>query len=119
MQGVKTYLVGDLMQRSVSESLFLANARAFSRCRRRIATLCSRVSACINCSQRSASPVSAITLTYLNNTQRNKYVLIRKTKPMPVCLESDHAPYCAFQRLSLIHISEPTRRTPISYAVFC
>ena len=22
-------------------------------------------------------------------------------------------------RLSLIHISEPTRRTPISYAVFC
>ena len=26
--------------------------------------------------------------------------------------------YCAFN-LSLIHISEPTRRTPISYAVFC
>src|SRR5665647_3370863 len=24
-----------------------------------------------------------------------------------------------FQSLSLIHISEPTRRTPISYAVFC
>ena len=24
-----------------------------------------------------------------------------------------------FQHLSLIHISEPTRRTPISYAVFC
>src|SRR5665647_2013108 len=24
-----------------------------------------------------------------------------------------------FQGLSLIHISEPTRRTPISYAVFC
>src|SRR5664279_5872435 len=24
-----------------------------------------------------------------------------------------------FQYLSLIHISEPTRRTPISYAVFC
>ena len=24
-----------------------------------------------------------------------------------------------FQNLSLIHISEPTRRTPISYAVFC
>ena len=23
------------------------------------------------------------------------------------------------QNLSLIHISEPTRRTPISYAVFC
>src|SRR5665647_3841487 len=26
--------------------------------------------------------------------------------------------YCA-EVLSLIHISEPTRRTPISYAVFC
>ena len=25
----------------------------------------------------------------------------------------------AFLSLSLIHISEPTRRTPISYAVFC
>src|SRR5680860_1697992 len=25
----------------------------------------------------------------------------------------------AVYRLSLIHISEPTRRTPISYAVFC
>ena len=25
----------------------------------------------------------------------------------------------AAQILSLIHISEPTRRTPISYAVFC
>ena len=25
----------------------------------------------------------------------------------------------AFYSLSLIHISEPTRRTPISYAVFC
>ena len=26
---------------------------------------------------------------------------------------------CAAYTLSLIHISEPTRRTPISYAVFC
>src|SRR5665647_3781589 len=26
---------------------------------------------------------------------------------------------CFIPRLSLIHISEPTRRTPISYAVFC
>ena len=25
----------------------------------------------------------------------------------------------SFRSLSLIHISEPTRRTPISYAVFC
>src|SRR5680860_958589 len=33
----------------------------------------------------------------------------------PVQLLKLGAPYC----LSLIHISEPTRRTPISYAVFC
>ena len=26
---------------------------------------------------------------------------------------------CSLVKLSLIHISEPTRRTPISYAVFC
>ena len=26
---------------------------------------------------------------------------------------------CTIKDLSLIHISEPTRRTPISYAVFC
>src|SRR5664279_3847041 len=26
---------------------------------------------------------------------------------------------CSTGKLSLIHISEPTRRTPISYAVFC
>src|SRR5665647_2340334 len=27
--------------------------------------------------------------------------------------------FCGIDSLSLIHISEPTRRTPISYAVFC
>ena len=27
--------------------------------------------------------------------------------------------FCKDYFLSLIHISEPTRRTPISYAVFC
>src|SRR5680860_1798513 len=31
----------------------------------------------------------------------------------------DHILKFAHQLLSLIHISEPTRRTPISYAVFC
>src|SRR5665647_3711493 len=30
-----------------------------------------------------------------------------------------HRPQRCRQDLSLIHISEPTRRTPISYAVFC
>src|SRR5665647_2979798 len=28
-------------------------------------------------------------------------------------------PFKTIEQLSLIHISEPTRRTPISYAVFC
>src|SRR5665647_3055369 len=32
----------------------------------------------------------------------------------------DKCPVCrGYMGLSLIHISEPTRRTPISYAVFC
>ena len=30
-----------------------------------------------------------------------------------------HSPNAQADELSLIHISEPTRRTPISYAVFC
>ena len=42
----------------------------------------------------------------------------------PVNTWSDAAQYNKYaqqlaQELSLIHISEPTRRTPISYAVFC
>src|SRR5680860_1719481 len=32
---------------------------------------------------------------------------------------SSHPPGMVIVHLSLIHISEPTRRTPISYAVFC
>ena len=32
---------------------------------------------------------------------------------------AERAHYIINQVLSLIHISEPTRRTPISYAVFC
>src|SRR5665647_2250126 len=34
------------------------------------------------------------------------------------CWQGKNKGECA-QKLSLIHISEPTRRTPISYAVFC
>src|SRR5680860_561699 len=36
----------------------------------------------------------------------------------PVELRRSNPEY-GFIKLSLIHISEPTRRTPISYAVFC
>src|SRR5665647_2962502 len=38
--------------------------------------------------------------------------------PCP-CFDSDDPASREIPRLSLIHISEPTRRTPISYAVFC
>src|SRR5680860_986354 len=47
----------------------------------------------------------------------NRFIILQKfTTPMFSCI------YAIKQRvhdLSLIHISEPTRRTPISYAVFC
>src|SRR5680860_1616838 len=35
------------------------------------------------------------------------------------CHRHEHSPALLYSYLSLIHISEPTRRTPISYAVFC
>ena len=37
----------------------------------------------------------------------------------PTYLKTIHNQLSAILNLSLIHISEPTRRTPISYAVFC
>src|SRR5664279_6196158 len=36
-----------------------------------------------------------------------------------LCANSSIMQVLSEQKLSLIHISEPTRRTPISYAVFC
>src|SRR5680860_7602 len=44
-------------------------------------------------------------------------------KHLPFILNGEVRPTCLecgdMVKLSLIHISEPTRRTPISYAVFC
>src|SRR5664279_5507162 len=37
---------------------------------------------------------------------------------VPEHLEAQFLAYISLETLSLIHISEPTRRTPISYAVF-
>ena len=48
-------------------------------------------------------------------TKFNDYIYGQKS----VKVLTDHKPLQAVFRLSLIHISEPTRRTPISYAVFC
>src|SRR5665213_3716363 len=44
---------------------------------------------------------------------RGCFVLVKKFCPMPTFALS------ISQRLSLIHISEPTRQAEISYAVFC
>ena len=50
--------------------------------------------------------------TYGNNVgDTGKFTLTLK--------RADDGPWLIFSDLSLIHISEPTRRTPISYAVFC
>src|SRR5680860_278255 len=38
---------------------------------------------------------------------------------LPSLVDADAPGVYAMRILSLIHISEPTRRTPISYAVFC
>src|SRR5664279_1706881 len=45
------------------------------------------------------------------------HCLYNELRIIPV--RRDRMGYRAHPRLSLIHISEPTRRTPISYAVFC
>src|SRR5665647_3786100 len=41
------------------------------------------------------------------------------SKPASIVIMTIGVTYTALIILSLIHISEPTRRTPISYAVFC
>ena len=58
------------------------------------------------------------TLCYIE--QDGKYLMLHRTKKKKDINKDKwigvggHA-----EELSLIHISEPTRRTPISYAVFC
>ena len=45
-------------------------------------------------------------------------LIVFRTRMAPDAPES-YGARASDRRLSLIHISEPTRRTPISYAVFC
>ena len=52
-------------------------------------------------------------IAYVQSTFNNTIVSIADTYGNVISWAS------AGQKLSLIHISEPTRRTPISYAVFC
>src|SRR5680860_1827683 len=47
------------------------------------------------------------------------YISPTTVRPLARLPFSDHEAPAAPLLLSLIHISEPTRRTPISYAVFC
>src|SRR5665647_2740165 len=44
--------------------------------------------------------------------KRQVWIYLYTNHYLPICR-------CHVYHLSLIHISEPTRRTPISYAVFC
>src|SRR5665647_1636055 len=46
-------------------------------------------------------------------------LLVRALATGRLTFTTDPAAVAGAQVLSLIHISEPTRRTPISYAVFC
>src|SRR5665647_1458076 len=59
-------------------------------------------------------PVSAV----LNGTETLITTDTYKTLNFPPEINGDRIAWST-QDLSLIHISEPTRRTPISYAVFC
>src|SRR5680860_1824914 len=53
------------------------------------------------------------------NPTNNKQVLFDTEDTNFFKGDINFALYCIGFNLSLIHISEPTRRTPISYAVFC
>ena len=62
-----------------------------------------------------AGPAGIFTAVELLRHGSKKHILlVEKGKPV----EKRHCPKAELG-LSLIHISEPTRRTPISYAVFC
>src|SRR5680860_614223 len=72
-------------------------------------------------SSRPGRHLRAITPTSRAENGTNQAV-----RPAPACLSTRLNEGCPPARspsgrghLSLIHISEPTRRTPISYAVFC
>src|SRR5665647_46186 len=54
-------------------------------------------------------------ITYRINNRTACTYEVDDTPPFPI----DHEALELSINLSLIHISEPTRRTPISYAVFC
>mgnify|MGYP003691803929 CR=1 FL=1 len=74
---------------------------------------------------KASNILSGIAQKYLGNQLQEEEVINSTQYNM---VSSENEPYYADQywaiiqrhlNLSLIHISEPTRRTPISYAVFC
>src|SRR5680860_1079568 len=57
-------------------------------------------------------------ISELADRPRARYVLVSAITPTPLGEGKTTTTVGLGQALSLIHISEPTRRTPISYAVF-
>src|SRR5665647_1979174 len=51
--------------------------------------------------------------------ENNIKLVVVKNTLLKRALEQSNGNFDELYPLSLIHISEPTRRTPISYAVFC
>src|SRR5665647_1146166 len=68
-------------------------------------------------SQRDTSQLNA----FMQSLYSRENILILGTMPGEIFIGYDRAAHLVKSdwELSLIHISEPTRRTPISYAVFC
>ena len=74
-----------------------------------------------------AQPEKDELMLTIKNNRKQYRLLVSASASLPLVYLTDQnktgpmtAPnFCMLLRLSLIHISEPTRRTPISYAVFC
>src|SRR5665647_1083809 len=56
---------------------------------------------------------------YLCDIDRRWWIVVIRGVANNLVAQSEGEQVFSNRRLSLIHISEPTRRTPISYAVFC
>src|SRR5680860_1727348 len=68
-----------------------------------------------------AMSLSAAALAYWGVAQSHRYLTRSRIshEQLERQLQLSRHSQQLFKALSLIHISEPTRRTPISYAVFC
>src|SRR5680860_35364 len=67
---------------------------------------------------RGVAKIRLAAMDELADRPRARYVLVSAITPTPLGEGKTTTTVGLGQALSLIHISEPTRRTPISYAVF-